>query len=171
MSDLLPYQKKKALIPMIKKQALAKAAKMAQTHFLNSFKKEGFTDSTLKRWERRKQDTGRGILVGKQARLKRSLQIRRISRDSALIGTKGIKYAAIHNKGGVTHPRVTEKMRGFAWHKWKETKDPKWKAIALTDQSTLTVPIPKREFVGRSKVLEKATEKMLSKHFLKLFKP
>lgn len=163
--------RKSRLVPVIRRQALASAAKLAQKHFLNSFKKQGFTDATLRRWQQRKSDTGRPILTGSQARLKKSIRIRKIAKNYAIVGTRGIKYASIHNTGGETHPRVTEKMRSFAWYKYKETGDPKWKAIALTEKTSLTVPIPKREYIGESKVLNKATEKVIRKQFLKLFKP
>lgn len=60
--------------------------------------------------------------------------------------TKGSRedYADIHEKGGVTRPRVTPKMRRFAWAKYAETGIDKFKGIALTQKDRLTVPIPAR---------------------------
>lgn len=53
------------------------------------------------------------------------------------------KYAGIQDKGGITHPRVTPKMKGWAWYMFYQTKgDEKYKAIALTKKPILTVPIP-----------------------------
>jgi hypothetical protein len=81
-------------------------------------------------------------------------------------GTQSVKYAMIQDEGGVTHPKVTEKMRKWAWAMYyqefgreirgmhlrgaerrgaKETYRAignKYMAIALTKQPTLTVRVP-----------------------------
>jgi len=49
------------------------------------------------------------------------------------VGTS-VKYAAIHEYGGVIPPvsmNITEKMRSFFWVMWYKTKDEKWKFMAL----------------------------------------
>lgn len=66
---------------------------------------------------------------------------------AVVIGPRGVIYAAIHEFGGVLHPRVTRKMRGFAWHKFKETGEPMWRAIALTRKARLTIKIPARPYM------------------------
>ncbi len=63
-----------------------------------------------------------------------------------IVGTP-VKYARIHQFGGVTHPRVTKKMRGWAWHKWYETGDEFYKGLALTKKTRLDVKIPARKFL------------------------
>lgn len=80
-------------------------------------------------------------------------------------GTQSVKYARIQDQGGVTHPRVTDKMRKWAWAmhyamfpreirgmglRGRERKGAQmtwnnsnfYKGIALTKKSTLTVNIP-----------------------------
>jgi len=58
-------------------------------------------------------------------------------------GKMAEKYAKIQDVGGVTHPRVTAKMRKWAWFMYYKTrKDPRYKAIALTKKDVLTVRIP-----------------------------
>ena len=59
---------------------------------------------------------------------------------------KGLIYAAIHQFGGTTHPKVTLKMRAYYWAKWFETQDEKWKWMAIGAKvgSTLTIKIPAR---------------------------
>lgn len=52
------------------------------------------------------------------------------------------KYARIQDKGGTTRPTVTKRMRGWAWYMFYKTKDEKYKGIALTKKSRLTVRIP-----------------------------
>ncbi|MBA7515229.1 hypothetical protein ES705_07268 [subsurface metagenome] len=58
-----------------------------------------------------------------------------------------VVYAAIHEFGGVTHPRVTARMRGFAWHMFYETGEPMWRGLALTKKTFLTVSIPARPYM------------------------
>lgn len=57
------------------------------------------------------------------------------------------RYAAIQHKGGTTHPRVTAKMIGFFWWKYKQSGFKTFKSIALTKLSTLTVKIPARPYM------------------------
>jgi hypothetical protein len=68
--------------------------------------------------------------------------------------TQTVKYAKIQDEGGITHPKVTDKMRKFAWAMFYATNTKRSKAIgsymwlylALTKKSTLTVTIPKSEW-------------------------
>ena len=57
--------------------------------------------------------------------------------------TKAVKYAAIQDAGGTTHPRVTPKMRKWAWRMFYLSKklEPKYRAIALTKKLRLDVHI------------------------------
>lgn len=64
----------------------------------------------------------------------------------AFTGTN-VKYGAIHEFGGVVHPQVTAKSRGFAWWKYRETNDDKWKWLALTKKTQLDITIPERPFL------------------------
>jgi hypothetical protein len=52
------------------------------------------------------------------------------------------KYAMIQDRGGTTHPTVTKRMKGWAWYMFYRTKEEKFKWIALTKKSKLTVRIP-----------------------------
>lgn len=64
-----------------------------------------------------------------------------------MAGRSNVPYARIHELGGFTHPRITAKSRRFFWHKFYETGDPMWKAMALTRKRRFTVPMPKREYL------------------------
>lgn len=63
-----------------------------------------------------------------------------------VIEGRGIVYAAIHQFGGTVHPKVTEKMRAFYWAKWFETKEDKWRWMALGAKvgTQLNITIPAR---------------------------
>jgi phage gpG-like protein len=86
----------------------------AKNHFTNSFRIQGFEDETVKKWEPRERnsyrtrggtvvdDKSRGILIGKgTARLSRALQYRKMGKYKTMISTGGLKYAKIHNEGGM----------------------------------------------------------------------
>ena len=63
--------------------------------------------------------------------------------------TQSVKYAQIQDKGGLTSPEVTDKMRKFAWAMHYKTKDDKWKGLALTKKQMLRIFIPRsRWFSG-----------------------
>jgi len=56
-----------------------------------------------------------------------------------------VSYALIHEEGGTIHPKITEKSRKFFWAKWYETKQGKYKGMALTQKSNFDIKIkPKR---------------------------
>jgi hypothetical protein len=71
-------------------------------------------------------------------------------------GRQSVKYAAIQDKGGVTRPLVTPKLRRWAWAMFYETKDDKYKWIAMTKKARLTVPIPESKWF--SGVIERRQE-------------
>ena len=97
-----------------------------------------------------------------------------------------VPYAAIHNEGGTitSHPTITPKMRKMAWAKVyaiagvkkgkgkKKGKLPKqlpaealkWKALALTKKTKLTVKatIPKRQFMGNSAELSAKVRELIN---------
>lgn len=63
------------------------------------------------------------------------------------VGTSGLtksaeKYASIQDRGGITHPTVTPRMRKWAWYMFRKYGEDKFKGIALTKKSNLTVRIP-----------------------------
>jgi len=96
---------------------------------------------------------GRILKVGTVhgGRLKGSWKLRIVGSEERTVGiveSKAVPYAAIHEFGGTTHPRVTGKMRGFAWFKFRETENPMWRAIALTRKPRLNVPVPARHYVS-----------------------
>lgn len=83
----------------------------AVNHFSDNFKKQGFDNNGVEKWQARKRkfyrtrsgkrvdDTSRGILIGKgSGRLSRSLRKRRLNLLSGVI-TSPLIYARVHNEG------------------------------------------------------------------------
>lgn len=56
-------------------------------------------------------------------------------------------YARIQEMGGTTRPNVTDRMRKFAWFMYFNTRDDKWKRMALTRKSRLVIKIPARPYL------------------------
>lgn len=154
---------------------------VAVNHFRQNFRDAGWRDGGLKPWQKTLRQQGKGTeahytpLTSRRNHLMRSIQYSQTAPGEVTV-TNPVPYAAIHNEGGSidTHPRVTKKMRGFAWHmvysiagikrsKGKAHKLPKqlpaeaqkWKALALTKKTQLHIraKMPKRQFIGNSREL------------------
>jgi hypothetical protein len=130
----------------IAKTAMLKAIPQATKYQLTDWAKE--TVKQLKMSATRMQRSGKGKKTGALAR---SVGFKIVSAGAIYkgeIGTgvgtanKGSKYAKIQDEGGMTHPRVTKKMRGWAFGMYKETGKSVYLGIALTKKGRLDVPIP-----------------------------
>lgn len=151
------------------------AGNIARDFFKQSFRRQGFIeDNSVQKWPNRKgqQDKKKRAVLVKTGRLRRSIRIVRIGEGYVTVGTSGVPYAQIHNEGGTTHPTVTPRMRKYAYYRYMQaggsgslTKGGKkramtsaaqfWLNLARTKKSTLTVTIPKRQFMGNSNFLNK----------------
>jgi len=58
-----------------------------------------------------------------------------------------VPYAAIHEFGGEISIPVTAKMRSFFWAMFYDTKDEKWKFMALTKKTVFKIDMPKRSYI------------------------
>lgn len=161
---------------------------MAQRHFEDNFYKGGFVNDGLKPWQRSKRQSGssayarRGTLIGSE-NTNLMNGIKYIHNGNKATVFNKVLYAPVHNWGGTMHPTVTPKMRRFAWAKYFQAigAPPKeishkalvtrkvslnkeammWKGMALTKKTKLSIKMPQRQFLGRSKELEyKIREKL-----------
>ncbi len=64
------------------------------------------------------------------------------------VKTYFVPYAALHEFGGVVHVPVTVRMRRFFWAKFFETRDEKWKWMALSTKTEFVIQIDARPFAG-----------------------
>ena len=64
--------------------------------------------------------------------------------------TSSMAYASIQNEGGTVRQNFvpSAKMRRWAFAKFKETKDPKYKGMALCKRIKRTFRVPARPFIG-----------------------
>lgn len=167
--------KQKEIRDAVHRRLPVKIGRMATDHFQDNFRRGGFVDGGLHPWPatRRQQAGGKsansqyGPLMSARKNLYGS--IRYVPGDAQVTVGTSVPYAAVHNQGAdiTSHPRVTPKMRKFAWRqffaaggsKGGNPEADKWKALALTKKEKLTVTshIPQRHFLGPSQEL---TEKV-----------
>jgi hypothetical protein len=85
-------------------------------------------------------------------------------------GTESVRYAKIQDEGGTTHPKVTKRMRRWAWFMYSETGDDMYKWIALTKKKKLDVKIPETKwFSGVLEYRERdLSELMSAEHVLRV---
>lgn len=120
---------------------------IAQSHFIKSFRNQGFTDNHLDKWQPRERnsyrtrsgklvdDTTRAILVGKGTGNLRRLRKLQVSRFAVEIVSNAAtdKYARVHNEG-----LRAGRGRGFK--------------------------MPKRQFVGYSHVMNARIVRMINRY-------
>ena len=173
--EALVKAKQREIRDAIHRRLPVKIGRMATDHFQDNFRRGGFVDGGLHPWPltRRQQSGGKsansqyGPLMSARKNLYGS--IRYVPGDAQVTVGTSVPYAAVHNQGAdiTSHPRVTPKMRKFAWRqffaaggsKGGNPEADKWKALALTKKEKLTVNshIPQRKFLGPSQEL---TEKV-----------
>lgn len=174
------------LVRYISRNLPIKAGAAARSFVRENFRLGGFRDGAITKWQ-----VTRRQLTGKGADAKRGplLSSRRVL-YSGTNYTPGngkvtiyndVAYAAIHNEGGTVSPRVTPKMRKYAWARYYEAGGGKknnrasaearmWKGLALTKKQRLNIKIPQRRFLGPSKTLDVSIEKMIEKDLNTLLK-
>lgn len=148
MASRINIDKAVAKFKRVQKSLPVKIGNIALNHFKKSFRDEGFTDKKLDPWQKRKRPnkadraTGRrrAILVD-SGNLKRSLKVRSARFEAIKVGSYGIRYAEIHNKG----------LTGLAFgkHRFK---------------------MPKRQFIGDSEVMNKKIRARLRAEMRTIFK-
>jgi len=143
--------------------------KIAVDHYRDNFHLSGFMDEQLEPWKQSKRigqsknaAGSYGTLLSSRNELMNSIRFEAFSRRTVV--KSGKPYSRIHNEGGVINQNITitDKMRRFAWAKYYEAnpngqgdEGGQWKGLALTKKTaiTRTINMPKRQFMGRSAVL------------------
>lgn len=100
-----------------------------------------FIEQGRPKWAKKFIDDGRAILTGKTARLQSQINVVRDDGKSSVSIGSNLPYSRIQQEGGSI--TITPKMRKYFWAKFKETSNPKWKALALTKKDSITIPARK----------------------------
>lgn len=117
--------------------------KVAAKHFDSSFVNEGFTYNSLMKWrERKRPDRYKHKILQKSGKLRRSIKSKVFTTKNGyeIRFKSNLPYAAIHNEG----------LNGLAWgrHSFK---------------------MPKRQFMGYSRVLDLRIKKMFDRKIKQIF--
>lgn len=136
------------------------AANAAHNISLTAFRRGGWIDTSFVPWPKRhpaNHSRGRALLV-KTGQLRRSLRTAHGPNYFEIY--TDVPYAQIHNEGGTITQTVTPKQRAFFWAKYyaalkarSATEASMYKGMALA--KTLHIKIPKRQFMGKSELLDK----------------
>ena len=136
--------------------------------FKENFDKEGFIagNGRLQKWKKTRRNTGRKVLT-KTRKLRRGIHIKRIGNGRVTVGVdSNIKYAKIHNEGGVIP--ITPKMRRYFWAMFKQTGDSYYKGMALTKKTEFV--IPQRKFIGNTTAMKPRLDRRTIKELEKITK-
>lgn len=160
----------------LKRTAPRLVGDIAINHIREDFARGGLTHNGYRPWAktRRQQSGGTsassqyGPLLSKRNHLMHSID--KQTGEGRVTVYTDVPYAAIHNRGGTLHPKVTPKMRKFAWAMYyketgitrkmkrggkarknrqlNESEEAKnWKRLALTRKTQLNIRIPRRQFM------------------------
>lgn len=130
-------------------------AETATSHFKQTFTEKAFDGNP---WAPPKMPKRTGSLLIDKGALVNSIRPAYVSRERVVIsaGNDQVPYAQIHNEGGTME--ITERMRRFFWAKFHDTKEEKWRHLAL---SRKPITVPKRQFMGDSQSLNDEIHKRL----------
>ena len=152
--------------------------KLAQNHFVSGFRTGGGqTDASEGGWkprtskdksDRRNPNKNRAILV-KTGHLRNSIRLMEYKFDRIVIATKGIPYASIHNEGGTIQKGAGSHVLSFG-KKGRFVRPGKAKYQQKVGIGAHEIKIPKREFIGRSKKLDKKIISLLTRKINEAFK-
>lgn len=172
---------------------------IAIRHYKENFRRSGFVNGGLQPWSitKRQLSGGKSAMSNKGPLLQSGRLMRGVRNSVSDYRVKvlnDVPYAATHNWGGIVRPRVTPKMRGYAWfmyykltgrspsikgatksskkgHKFKESTEAKmWERLALTKKKKLQIRIPKRQFIGQSRELDTSLQTELEKRLEAILK-
>lgn len=130
--------------------------------FDQNFERQGFFSE---KWQRRKSPIrGDGHILVASGDLRKSIRSR--SDESSITFYSDLAYAGSHNEGGEI--KVTARMKRFFWHKYYETKDEFWKAMALVKVGK-TIKIPRRQFLGMAPEVETEVRKIIEDNLTQYF--
>lgn len=187
--------KQQQIDQLVKRRLPVIAGRMAKDHFQDNFRQGGFVNGGLHPWTKAKRlSSGRTDAAGNYGTLLSGDKhlfnaIKYIPSDYRVKVSNELVYAPIHNWGGTVSVTVTERMRRFAWGKFREangttkknakgkknsskkatakqTVSPQaafWRNLALTKKKKLTIRIPQRQFLGESKELNDKINERIEK--------
>ena len=147
--------KQRQIAQLLQRRLPVVVGRLAKNHYQNNFRQSGFVDHGLHPWQPAKRQNGG---AGAAARYRTLLSSRNhlfssinyTPANAAVTVYNNVPYAAAHNDGATVNIRVTPKAQF-------------WRNLALTKKTTLTVRIPKRQFIGPSYELNQKIDAQILK--------
>jgi phage gpG-like protein len=144
--------------------------RMAKDHYQDNFRKGGFVNNGLQKWEPAKRTTsGRKGAAAKYKTLTSSRNhlfsaVQYTPGDARVTISNPVPYAAAHQFGETISVTITPKMRRYAWARYYRAGGGKgrelvesdakeaafWRGLALTKKTTLNIKMPARPMIGES---------------------
>lgn len=138
-------------------QAPKVIAAAAERHFKQSFVNQGFTDSALVKWPKTKGGKA-GRVLKRTGLLMNSIRIDRADLNVIRIVAGGpqVRYARIHNEGGTIEGTANVRAYDRRAHRARTRRGMVMRKAASVKAHTrrMLVYMPKRQYMGKSKVME-----------------
>ncbi|WP_136464930.1 phage virion morphogenesis protein [Flagellimonas onchidii] len=136
-----------------------RAAVVAVNFSKERFVRKNWVDNSREAWPKRRAGRkGRGSLMVRTGRLKRSIRKLQVTNNHILIGTD-VPYAQLHNEGGTINKTVTVRE-----HQRRIARGRKGgRATVKSHKRKMDLTVPKRQFIGESAILSRRIERMIEK--------
>lgn len=140
-------------------------AEKATEFFKKRFERKA--DVNDRPWLPAKNPPSRGSLMVRSGNLMASIRPAQVTPGKVVIsaGSGKVPYAKIHNNGGRVVVPVTKKLRKYAWAMHYQTGEDRWKGLAITSKKSIWVRIPRRQFMGHSRLLNEVIKTSISAAF------
>lgn len=143
-------------------------AQTATAYYRDRFRKKEWNGRP---WKPAKYHNSRGSLMVRSGALQSTIRAVKVSPDEVIIraGSDKVPYARIHNEGGTIKQKPTAKQRRFFWAQSRNaTGADIWKNAARAKE--IHIPIPRRQFIGKSPELNKQINTRLKAIHKRIFK-
>lgn len=173
-----PLKRLEQAVELAKPDIIAKAGAIMLEFVNENFQKEGFQGETFHPWKPRDPDRNPGRKILKlRGHLENDTHITHSNIDEIGMGNS-MPYAKIHNEGGVIHHpggRQTLNFRKKRNGQYRFTKANGKYKVAKTMEIDhgfhyWDIPMPQRQFMGYSPVLNNRIEIMIVKTLISQFK-
>lgn len=170
------FENKLKKFKQLKKELPPIVGEVSVSFFQDNFRRQGFLNQTIEKWKPRKNKR-RGAILVKSGRLRKDIHRGYTSWNRTVIKTS-VPYAKIHNEGfsGIvrvkSHQRTNKKMVGTGVYLIRTKKEKRKKQVTVKNIEGYSkmVNIPKRQFMGRSRLLDVKVKNVISKEMDKLFR-
>lgn len=153
-------------------KAPAAVGGLAVSFFKDNFRKQGFDNGTVRPWPKGHKKKGKTLIKSGQGR--RSIRILRIEKNAIYVGITTVRshkgttfnYMKMHNEGSLVYVRPhSRKKTGTKAYKFDGKKRYKKQQI-----QAYSYRMPRRQFIGDSKTLDKKVADFYVKNLRKILK-